>query len=95
MRFIRIQLAKLLGFNDYRPGRGPLANPLDLETQLMGLYRVELQGYLLIRQQLGRKRAVIITGPDNMDEAALYGTSTYTLWKMVTSQSAHSLMSWV
>ena len=22
---------------------GPLANPLDLETQLMGLYRVELQ----------------------------------------------------
>ena len=30
-------------------------------------------------QQLGRKRAVIITGPDNMDEAALYGTNTYTL----------------
>ncbi len=25
------------------------------------------------------KRAVIITGPDNMDEAALYGTNTYTL----------------
>ncbi|MFQ8817467.1 MAG: hypothetical protein ACLR70_06645 [Streptococcus thermophilus] len=25
---------------------------------------------------------VVITGPDNMDEAALYGTNTYTLWKM-------------
>ena len=59
---------------------GPLANPLDLETQLMGLYRVELQEIVANAiQQLGRKRAVIITGPDNMDEAALYGTNTYTL----------------
>ena len=47
---------------------GPLANPLDLETQLMGLYRVELQEIVANAiQQLGRKRAVIITGPDNMD----------------------------
>ena len=61
---------------------GPLANPLDLETQLMGLYRVELQEIVANAiQQLGRKRAVIITGPDNMDEAALYGTNTYTLLK--------------
>ena len=59
---------------------GPLANPLDLETQLMGLYRVELQEIVAHAiQQLGRKRAVVITGPDNMDEAALYGTNTYTL----------------
>ena len=59
---------------------GPLANALDLETQLMGLYRVELQEIVANAiQQLGRKRAVIITGPDNMDEAALYGTNTYTL----------------
>lgn len=59
---------------------GPLANPLDLETQLMGLYRVELQAIVARAiQQLGRKRAVVITGPDNMDEAALYGTNTYTL----------------
>ena len=59
---------------------GPLANPLDLETQLMGLYRVELQEIVALAiQQLGRKRAVVITGPDNMDEAALYGTNTYTL----------------
>ena len=59
---------------------GPLANPLDLETQLMGLYRVELQEIVARAiQQLGRKRAVVITGPDKMDEAALYGTNTYTL----------------
>lgn len=59
---------------------GPLANPLDLETQLMGLYRVELQEIVARAiQQLGRKRAVVITGPDNMDEAALYGANTYTL----------------
>lgn len=59
---------------------GPLANPLDLETQLMGLYRAELQEIVARAiQQLGRKRAVVITGPDNMDEAALYGPNTYTL----------------
>ena len=46
----------------------------------MGLYRVELQEIVANAiQQLGRKRAVIITGPDNMDEAALYGTNTYPL----------------
>ncbi|BAQ25091.1 anthranilate phosphoribosyltransferase [Streptococcus troglodytae] len=59
---------------------GPLANPLDLETQLMGLYRVELQDIVSQSlQQMGRKRALVITGPDNMDEAALYGINTYTL----------------
>lgn len=59
---------------------GPLANPVDLDTQLMGLYRVELQEMVAeALHQLGRRRAVVITGPDNMDEAALYGTNTYTL----------------
>ncbi|MGT2960421.1 anthranilate phosphoribosyltransferase [Streptococcus caballi] len=59
---------------------GPLANPIDLDTQLMGLYRVELQEIAAqAMQKLGRKRALVITGPDNMDEAALYGTNTYTL----------------
>ncbi len=59
---------------------GPLANPLDLETQLMGLYRADLQETAVqVMQKLGRQRAIIITGPNNMDEAALYGTNTYTL----------------
>lgn len=59
---------------------GPLANPLDLETQLMGLYRADLQETAAqVMQKLGRQRAIIITGPNNIDEAALYGTNTYTL----------------
>lgn len=59
---------------------GPLANPLDLETQLMGLYRADLQETAAqVMQKLGRQRAIMITGPNNMDEAALYGTNTYTL----------------
>ena len=59
---------------------GPLANPVVLESQLMGLYRADLQEVAIeVMKKLGRKRAIVITGPDNMDEAALYGTNTYTL----------------
>lgn len=59
---------------------GPLANPVDLETQMMGIYRPELQELVVkAMQELGRKRALAITGPDNMDEAALYGVNQYTL----------------
>lgn len=59
---------------------GPLANPVDLETQLMGIYREDLQGVAAqAMKELGRKRGLVITGPDHMDEAALYGTNTYTL----------------
>ncbi|KXT76700.1 anthranilate phosphoribosyltransferase [Streptococcus sp. DD12] len=59
---------------------GPLANPVDLKSQMMGLYRLELQTSVAqVMQKLGRKRGLVITGPDNMDEAALYGVNTYTL----------------
>ena len=59
---------------------GPLANPLDLESQLMGVYRSDLQLELAeVMKKLGRKRALIITGPNQMDEAALYGVNSYTL----------------
>lgn len=59
---------------------GPLANPIDLETQLMGIYKVDLQELVAqTMHKLGRKRALIITGPDNLDEAALYGINHYTL----------------
>lgn len=61
---------------------GPLANPLDLETQLMGISRQELQETAAsVLANLGRKRALVLTGPDGMDEAALYGVNTYTLLK--------------
>lgn len=59
---------------------GPLANPLPLDSQLMGIYREDLQLELAqVMKKLGRRRAVIITGPDQMDEAALYGINRYTL----------------
>ncbi|WP_164683288.1 anthranilate phosphoribosyltransferase [Streptococcus hyointestinalis] len=59
---------------------GPLNHPMDLDYQLMGLYREDLQETCAkLLDYLGRKRAVIITGPDNMDEAALYGINHYTL----------------
>ena len=59
---------------------GPLSHPMSLKTQLMGLYRQDLQEDLArVLDRLGRQRALIITGPDNMDEAALYGRNHYTL----------------
>lgn len=59
---------------------GPLTHPMALETQLMGLYQADLQRDLAqVLRLLGRRRAVVITGPDNMDEAALYGINHYTL----------------
>ncbi|MEK3889583.1 anthranilate phosphoribosyltransferase [Bacillus sp. FSL K6-3431] len=53
---------------------GPLTNPIQLETQLLGIYRRDklmLMGEVL--KQLGRKRAVIINGANHMDEASLAG----------------------
>lgn len=53
---------------------GPLTNPVDLETQLMGIYRrdkLQVMGDVL--KQLGRKRAVIVNGAHHMDEASLAG----------------------
>ncbi|EFW89751.1 anthranilate phosphoribosyltransferase [Streptococcus equinus] len=79
MRFIG-PARKVLGIPTIMNIVGPLANPVDLKTQLMGLYRVDLQETAAkVMQKLGRKRALIITGPNNMDEAALYGENTYTL----------------
>lgn len=79
MRFIG-PARKTLGIPTIMNIVGPLANPLDLETQLMGLYRADLQETAAqVMQKLGRKRAIIVTGPNNMDEAALYGKNTYTL----------------
>ncbi|WP_407272497.1 anthranilate phosphoribosyltransferase [Radiobacillus sp. PE A8.2] len=53
---------------------GPLTNPVELQTQLLGLYRrdmLEMMADALHR--LGRKRALIINGAGHMDEASLAG----------------------
>ncbi|MFC3931283.1 anthranilate phosphoribosyltransferase [Streptococcus dentapri] len=79
MRFIG-PARKALGIPTVMNIVGPLANPLNLETQMMGIYRQDLQEIAVqTMKNLGRKRALAITGPDHMDEAALYGENTYTL----------------
>lgn len=53
---------------------GPLTNPIDLDYQLLGVYRRDLlQVIAEVLQKLGRKRAVVLNGAGFMDEASLQG----------------------
>lgn len=53
---------------------GPLTNPVELETQLLGIYRRDLiEMFAEVLRTLGRKRAVVINGAGYMDEASLAG----------------------
>jgi anthranilate phosphoribosyltransferase len=59
---------------------GPLTNPVELETQLLGIYRrdmLEMMAFVL--NQLGRKRALILNGAGYMDEASLSGENHFVL----------------
>jgi len=53
---------------------GPLTNPIDLDTQLLGVYRKEMLPMLAESlKKLGRRRAIVVTGAGDMDEASLIG----------------------
>lgn len=53
---------------------GPLTNPVNLTTQLLGINRVEmLETFAQALHQLGRQRAVVVNGAGSMDEASLQG----------------------
>ncbi|WP_093135531.1 anthranilate phosphoribosyltransferase [Salinibacillus kushneri] len=53
---------------------GPLINPVELETQLLGIYQREgLEMMAQALHHLGRKRAVVLNGAGFMDEASLAG----------------------
>lgn len=53
---------------------GPLTNPVELETQLLGIYRRDyLNLFAEVLKSLGRKRAVVLNGAGYMDEASLQG----------------------
>ncbi len=53
---------------------GPLTNPVQLETQLIGVYRRDmLETMAKVVNELGRKRAIVLNGADHMDEASLAG----------------------
>ncbi|GIN89294.1 anthranilate phosphoribosyltransferase [Siminovitchia terrae] len=67
---------------------GPLTNPIELDTQLMGIYRrdkLELMGSVL--ERLGRKRAVIVNGAGHMDELSLAGENHLVILKEGKLQS--------
>lgn len=59
---------------------GPLTNPLELDSQLLGVYRPDMV-YMLAESlyKLGRKRAIVVNGADSMDEASLAGENNLVL----------------
>lgn len=59
---------------------GPLTNPIDLDTQLLGIYRRDMLNMMAnVLHKLGRKRAVIVNGAGHMDEASLSGENHFVL----------------
>lgn len=55
---------------------GPLTNPLELHSQLIGVYDSSLIPKMIhVLKHLDRKRAVIIHGAEKMDEFSLAGTN--------------------
>lgn len=59
---------------------GPLTNPVNLQSQLIGVYRSDmLELFANVLKKLGRKRAVAVTGAGNMDEASLQGENKIVL----------------
>lgn len=59
---------------------GPLTNPVDLKTQLVGISRPELvNDYAEVLRILGRERAIVVSGTQGMDEASLDGENKLAL----------------
>ena len=59
---------------------GPLINPVPLKTQLLGTSRPDLlEMTAQTLRNMGRERAIVITGPNQMDEAALHGRNQLAL----------------
>jgi len=53
---------------------GPLTNPIELDTQLLGVYSKDLLPVLIESlKKLGRRRALVINGAGNVDEGTLAG----------------------
>lgn len=55
---------------------GPLTNPVSIDYQMVGMYdRDMLSLFAKVLKNLGRERAVLINGFENMDEASLAGNN--------------------
>lgn len=61
---------------------GPLTNPVALTSQMVGVYRQDkLMDIAAALYRLGRKRAIVLSGADRMDEASLSGDNHLVLMK--------------
>lgn len=70
---------------------GPFTNPVDLDTQLLGTSRPDLlETTAQVLKSLGRRRAVVVTGPNGMDEASLDGVNHYALLDESGNITTHS-----
>ena len=59
---------------------GPLTNPVNLQTQIVGINRPEfVLEYAEVLKILGRKRAIVVSGTQGMDEASLSNDNTFAL----------------
>jgi anthranilate phosphoribosyltransferase len=71
---------------------GPLTNPVNLNTQLLGINRADmLETFAQALHQLGRQRAVVVNGAGSMDEASLQGENKIVLLDggRITSLTLH------
>ncbi|PGZ97690.1 anthranilate phosphoribosyltransferase [Bacillus pseudomycoides] len=61
---------------------GPLTNPIDLETQFVGIYKREMLFPVAeVLQKLGRKQAIVVNGSGFLDEASLQGENHVAILK--------------
>jgi len=71
---------------------GPLMNPVDLDTQFLGVYRRDLaKMFAEVLHALGRKRAVVLNGAGSMDEASLQGDNYLVILEngIITEKTLH------
>lgn len=67
---------------------GPLTNPVELKTQMLGVYRRDLLMTMAeVLHQLGRERALVINGSGHLDEASLAGENHCVLLENGTLRS--------
>lgn len=71
---------------------GPLMNPVELDSQFLGVYRRDLtRMFAEVLQSLGRKRAVVLNGAGSMDEASLQGDNHLVILEngIITEKTLH------
>lgn len=69
-----MKVRKELGLPTIMNSIGPLTNPVELDSQLLGVYRRDMLPVLAESlHKLGRRRAIVVNGAGYMDEASLAG----------------------